>query len=269
MSKRNWHRWWKWGTIATATVLLVALAAGWLMFQHIPAWYHPLEIPPEQVQSVRDDFVGTFDRLSELLNTSPGPFEFRLRQDQVNAWLVSREQMWPESRRWLSPQLSDPQVIVDRSGVRLGATFRHGGVRSVLSAQFEVHADQGGVAVKLAGVSAGSLPMPRSKVRELLATIDARHWPAGRRGHGQVDDRPLPALAGLYEGIILPNGWIWQNGRRPFRITRLTCEPGEIVAIFEPLPRQVSRPSRRSEPADSSSDVIWNISPGSRPAGSR
>lgn len=266
MRKRNWQRWWKWGALAAATVLVVALVACWLMFQHIPAWYHPLEIPPEQVQSVRDDFVGTFDRLSELLNTSPGPFEFRLRQDQVNAWLVSREQMWPESRRWLPPQIADPQVIVDQGGVRLGATFRHGSVRAVLGARFEVHAGQGGVSVRLAGVSAGSLPVPGSKVRELLAMVDARNWPAGRRVHGQLDDRPLPALVGLYEGVIFPNAWIWQNGRQPFKITRFTCEPAEIVMTFEPLPRQASR---RSEPADSPSDAILRISPGSRPAGRR
>jgi hypothetical protein len=218
---------------------------------------------------VRDDFVGTFDHLSELLNTSPGRFEFRLRQDQVNAWLVSREQMWPESRRWLPPQITDPQVIVDRGGVRLGATFRQGSVRAVLSAQFEVHASQNGVALRLAGVAAGSLPVPRSKIRELLAMVDARNWPVGRRVHGQLDDRPMPALSDLYEGIVLPNGWIWQNGRRPFRITRITCESGEIVATFEPLPRQASRPSRRSEPSELTLDAVWRISPGSRPAGRR
>jgi len=211
------------------------------------------------VQAVRDDFVGTFDSLSEGLNKSRRPFDHHFSQDQINAWLASRERMWPNSRKWLPRSMSDPQVVIDREGFRLAVAYRHRSIRTVLNARFQAHADADGITVRLVRVAAGSFPMPSSRIRRLLAMMDARAWPAGRRVDSQLQDRPLPALRGLFEGVTFPNAWIWQNGKQPFRITRLRFEPGELVVTFEPLPRQIA---------------VWpgltgRNSPGSPPAGSR
>jgi hypothetical protein len=269
MRKRSWQRWLKWATITTAAVLVGGVVAAWLLFQYIPAWYHPLEVPPDEVQSVRDTFVSAFDRLSEALNTSAGPFEFELRQDQVNAWLSTREQMWPESRHWLPPGVTYPQVIFDRDTVRLAATFRHGSLQTVASAQLAIRADADGIHVKLLRVSAGSLPVPRSQVREFFRMVDRQNWPAGQRVRDQLGDRPLPALTGLYEGIIFPSGWIWQNGRLPFQVNQISCQPGKLILTLQPLPRQFDRSELSPSPATWDFTPIQRISPGSAPAGSR
>jgi len=240
-------------------VAAAGLGTAWMMFQHIPDWYHPLQVPPDRVQAVRDDFVVTFDSLSEGLNKSKRPFDYRFSQDQINAWLATRERMWPNSRKWLPRSMSDPQVVIDREGFRLAVAYRHRSIRTVLSARFQAHADADGITVRLVRMAAGSLPMPASRIRSLLAIVDARDWPAGSRVDSQLQDRPLPALSGLFEGVTFPNAWIWHNGKQPFRITRLRFEPGELVVTFEPLPRQVA-----GWPG-----VTGRNSPGSPPAGSR
>ena len=73
-----------------------------------------------------------------------------------------------------------------------------------------------------------------------MAALDAGPWPAGKRVRAQFGPEPMPALGGLFDGIVLPNAWILENGKQPFRITALTLEPGAIVVTFEPLRRHGS-----------------------------
>ena len=228
-------KWFKRIAIVSAAVALAALGAAWMMFQHIPNWYRPLQIPPEYEQAVRDDAAWTYESLNGGLNKSPRPFEHRFSQDQINAWLAMRERMWPNSRKWLPGSMSDPQVAIDAEGFRVAVTYRHRGVQTVLNALFQAHADTDRITLQLVRVAAGSLPMPPSQIQRLLARIDTRGWTLEKRVASQLQDHPLPALTGLFEGVRFPNAWIWDNGK-PFRITRLQCEPGELVVTFEPLP---------------------------------
>ncbi len=267
MTKRNWIRWWKWGTVALGTLLIGGVLVGWLMFQRIPGWYRPTELSTHQQGSAITSCINTFNGLGEGLNESPAPFEFRLTADQINAWLAVPIESWPEPYRYhLPPQLADPRVTISPDGLRVGVTFRQGSLQAVLVAHIEANARPDGVLLRLVGASAGALPVPKSRVRELLAAIDARHWPAGRTVRRQLEYRPMPRLAELYDGIVLPNAWIWVNGERPFRITNIAMKPGEMVFTLEPLARQAGV---KSEPADGSSIPIWHISPGSAPVGSR
>ncbi|HSW45516.1 MAG TPA: hypothetical protein VLM89_08090 [Phycisphaerae bacterium] len=268
MRKRNWKRFWKWATITTASALLLVAVAGWMLFQRIPDWYHPAEAHPDEAQSVRDDFTGTYNNLSIALNESSGPFEFRLRQEQVNAWLSARHEIWPEARHWLPREVSGPQVIIEPGGIRLAAALRHSSLQAVISVRLKVSADDAGITVRLLGAAAGSLPIPKSQTRQFLTMLDqGGNWPAGRRADGQLGDRSLPALGGLFDGVVFSNRWIWHNGRQPFKITRITCRPGELVLTFHPLPRQADRSSGSLRLMDFGS--TGDISPGSGPAGSR
>ena len=240
MAKGKTSRWAR----RIALILLLALAAvfavAWMMFQHIPAWYQPPVVPLDRLQAVRDDFVVTFDRLSEALNTSPSAFEFRLTQDQVNGWLAAREQIWPACRKWLPSFIEDPMLIIESDGLRLAAVLRRRSLRSVLSAKLSVHVDSGGLAVRLVDVAGGDLPLPKSEIRKLLADLETDAWPTGQRIPGQIGNRPLPPLGSVFEGIVLPNEWVWANGRQPFRVTRVVFEPGVAVLTLEPLSRQNS-----------------------------
>jgi len=237
---RRWRRWLRWSLLAGSLAALGAAAVGWLMFQHIPSWYRPAAIAPGDLQAVRDDLARTFDTLSGLLIHEDGPFEYRLTQDQINAWLAAREDIWPGSREWLPPTLSEPFVSLDADGLRLAATYRQGGLQAVVSLRLTARAEREGIIVRLTQVSGGSLGIPRSWVCEHLLALDAGAWPVGKRSRLQLAGDPLPPLSSLFEGIRLPHAWIWENGKQPFRIIDLQFEPGAGVITFEPLPREPS-----------------------------
>jgi len=241
MLKQKRTQWLKRIVIGLALLALAVLGTAWMMFQHIPDFYRPAQVPPEHEQAVRDNITATYDSLNIGLNESLQPFDHRFGQDQINAWLAMLERMWPNSRKWLPQTMSNPQIAIDPEGIRLAITYRYRDVRTVLSARFRASADKEGLALQLLGVYAGSLPMPNSQIRHLLSKIDTNALPVAKHGVIQIQDRSLPALASLFEGIRVPNTWMWENGEKPFRITRLKFEPGALVVTFEPLPHNTMR----------------------------
>lgn len=231
------RRWWRWGKVtvlAGAGLLLIALIAGWLMFQRIPDWYHPAALPPERFQAVRDDFVRTGDYLSERMATASGPFELRITQDQLNAWLTAREEMWPLSREWLPRELSDPYIRIEPSGLRLAGTLHWAGLRTVVSARLEVQSTASHLHVRLMDLSGGALPVPEGWVQELLRKADAGRGYADRQLRHAARGESLPPLDHLLEGIDLPNTWIWPEPRRIYRIDNIELRDGELVATIQP-----------------------------------
>lgn len=218
-------------------MLLTVCVAGWLLFQHIPAWYEPVEIAPERVQAVRDDLVHTFDTLSEALNETSEPFTCRLTADQINAWLATREEIWPQSRKWLPSFISSPHVAMTEDGLQVAVAFRQRGVRTILNAHLRVRADEEGIHVQLKRVAGGSLPLPPSWVREQLARVDEARYPAGQTVDGQLGGRTFPYLQNLFDGVVFPGAWLWANGKQPFRVRGLSFGDGFVEIRMEPLER--------------------------------
>jgi len=240
MGKKR-RRWWRWAVALGMALVAIALGVCWLMFQHVPTWYRPPMIAPAYHQRVRDDLQVTFDAVQETVQHETRPVEHRFTQDQINAWLAISEAIWPWSREWLPPGVSDPFVAIDEDGVRLAVTYRHGGIRTVMSARLEITAETSGIRVRLAEVSTGQLNVPRSWVREQLAELDEDAWPAGKRSDLQHGGGVLPEIEGLFDGVVFPDTWVWKYGDKPFRITDVRFEPGAIAITFEPLPRQEAR----------------------------
>ncbi|MHC4443889.1 MAG: hypothetical protein ACYTBZ_03200 [Planctomycetota bacterium] len=230
----------RWIWAALAAVIAVSLGTGWLMFQHIPSWYRPLQIPPANHQKIRDDLTYTYNQINVSINKSNHPFEYRLTQDQINAWLAIKEKIWPASRKWLPAQLTEPFISIDKDTIRLAATYRRGKLKTVLSAQLKAQANQKGILLRLLEVSGGSLNTPQAWVRKRLKKIDSNVWPAQKHPKYQYGNQKLPQLSQLYNGIMLPNAWVWQIGKRPFRIIGLKLENGAAVITFQPITRHPS-----------------------------
>jgi len=231
----------KWIVCLLAAAAVFCAAIGWLMFQHIPHWYRPPKIARAELQAVRDDMTATLDGLNESLVKSNEIFEYPLNQDQINAWLAIREEIWPGTRTWLPDSLSHPFIVIDPKGIRLAATYQHGKLSTVVSTRLNLKNVQDGLQVQISEVSAGSLPIPKSLLKNYLSKIDHTLWPAGKNVDIQYHREKLPPLSNLFQGIVLPDAWIWNS--RPFRIINVKLKPQEVVVTYEPLPRY--RSSRR------------------------
>ncbi len=231
------HRRWRWLLIGLPVLGMAVAITLWMMFQRVPAWYRPMAIAPGD-QRVKDDLSFASQRFSDMLVAMDRPFEYRLTQDQVNAWLAVREDIWPLSREWLPPELSDPFLRFDEQGVTLAVTWTGDGFSSVISARLSLQPAPGGISVRLVGVDAGALPVPEEWVRDALVKADRSGWPAGEKLKHQRSDTPLPRLANLPEGAVFPNAWVWWNGSVPFLVRDVRFEPGAVVATFERLPAQ-------------------------------
>ena len=238
MNQRSrWRRRLRWALLMATGGAVLGVLGLWLALQHVPAWYHPVEIAPEHLQEVRNDLAATQGTLNEQMLLARAPFEFRISEEQINAWLSAREDIWPLSREWLPPGVSDPLVRILPDGLRLSATVRHGWMQAVVTVWLELGADPTRVYARLLDVRSGSLPLPHAWVRHRLAAIR----PPSLRHDGQA--APV-SLDGLFDGISQPNSGVWTQPaalgqkavRRSFRVTALRLEAGAITVTIEPRP---------------------------------
>jgi len=232
---RHWRRRLRRILLIAGICLGATLVVLWFMFAHIPAWYRPATVLPADLQATKDDLVRTLQGFSDALMKSPGPFEYRLTQDSINSWLAARLDIWPLSRHWLPPDLSEPYVMLEQDAIRIAATYRASGIQTVASARFAVSGNRDGISVRLLELCGGSLPVPTGWLRQELAGLDRTVWPAGRTSRMQYSRQPLPPLASLLDEALFPGSWIWQPGqlKLPFWITSVKVSPGAIVFSIE------------------------------------
>ena len=223
--------WLKRLAITAAVLLVVAAGTGWLLFQHIPSWYRPVEVSPEAAVNVRTEFANMIDGVGGELNKGQGRFEYRFTQEQLNTWVAAREAIDPMTRKWLPSGLRDPMLVIEPDGVRLAVAARTGGIETVLGLKVRAKVEDGGIRLWLTDVSCGSLPVPQALIEEHLGKIDAA---VRNRSDGQ-NGRKVPPLTQLFEGVLLPNEWEWPNVRRRFRIADVRAEPGVLIFTLEPL----------------------------------
>jgi hypothetical protein len=228
---------WRWFVAGLGVLIVGGLVTGWLLFQHIPSWYQPMRIAPGDVQRVIDDMTRTYDTLSVALNETHGPFKFRLTQDQLNAWLTAREGVDPATRDWLPPALSDPMVLLEPDGTRLGATYNSGSLHAVVSAKLAVSADGQGVTARLKDISGGSLSLPGMVIRKGLRAFDKRIAPKLEEAGVSAPGRQRIRLNDLLDGVVLPNvAKLPPEGQR-FRVIDIRFEPGAVVLTLERIRR--------------------------------
>ena len=230
----RWRRRARLAGAAVAALSAIVLLVGWMLFQHIPDWYRPAVVGADEVEVVWADWLRAVDGLNEQMSLARGPFEWSVTESQLNHWLAIREAKWPLSREWLPASLSEPQIVVRDTGLRLGAVCQRESLRFVISADLWVGVVNDRIAVKLKNMSAGSLPLPESLVRQELAALDSGFL--RRHGAQPPSGEPLelPRLADLPGGITLPNRWVWWNPKRPFRVTGIRCTAGRISVTFSP-----------------------------------
>jgi hypothetical protein len=220
--------------VAVPILLVAALAAAWAAFRHIPSWYRPVYVPLEAEQDARDELGAAFTELSRGMGQGR-PFDFIVRQDELNRWLVARDRIWPASKRWIPEQIADPMIVFDRDEVRLAGTWRGPGPRTVLSVRFRVEMKDGRLRATVQSVRGGSLPVPLAVIKREIDRLE-RNW-------ADRNEPLMPeggSIVGAMEGAPLPNEIPWSQPKGKFRIESLSVAPGELRARLVPMVRRAA-----------------------------
>ncbi len=226
------------GAIALG-VTIVLLLVGWLSYRHIPSWYRPAYVPIEEEQAARDELGAAFTGLSRGMGQGE-PFDYTVRQDELNRWLVARERIWPASKRWIPEAIDDPVVVFRQDEVIVAGTWCGPGPRTVVSIHLRVEMDGDRLRAVVESVRGGSLPIPLGPIKQQLARLEQDR--SGR-------DRPLlpngTSIVDAIEGAPLPRDLPWSQPRGEFRIEALKVVPGELRVRLRPIPRRRSDSSHR------------------------
>lgn len=253
---RRWKRKFL-GWLFTAVVMLaIVLLAGYLAAVYRPGRYDPRPLSESQALAAEDFAV----KLSQdLYNNSylPQPFTIRLDQRAANDFLLLRDED-PLIQRLAqhAPQtLRKPQVSFSDKSVYVMGEVAAGGVASIITIALEfAAAENGQVRVRLAAVSLGALPVPRTALRGQLPRLERKLTRTQQRSRqyeqnddieGQerhlVDDLMMETLPGLAElvrtgQLTVPARFRATKDGRWLRVTQI--EVGEGFMTIEITPEE-------------------------------
>lgn len=243
MKRGTRRRWLRRMLIGGPIALLLALAVLWLALRHIPSWYRPVSVPPDELQRVRDTLADTFRSISDRM-VQGRPFEVTATDQMITEWLIARAHIWPDSESWLPPWLRDPVVVFRPGRVILAAHMDREEWESILSAHFSLEVVGDDVMVSLERIAAGSVPIPVTSVAGLLDTmvqsdrLDTDAMPEDlARAVRKL--RENGALSALSDGYRADGPFLWRNGNRPFYVRDVTIGEGWIRVRFDPVRKRV------------------------------
>lgn len=210
--------------VVVAMVLLL-LAGGGLTLGFAltwrPAWYRPASVDLARLRADKAALFKLQENISAALNAGRA-ITFELHEDQVNRWLAARAELKLLAEVDALP-LADPVVSFSPAGIRIASLVQRHGLALVLSARGQITPTGTQVVVTCDAVRLGALPVPRSWFWNALADF--------RR---TADPTNPPARPGA---IILPNEWLWPNGKRPFWLHEFECSDGRVRITLRPVPR--------------------------------
>lgn len=195
------------------SLVALGLAATWR-----PAWYQPAAVDYGRLREDKAALARLQDEISAALN-SGWPAQFEIREDQLNRWIVARDQLWPEAgdepAAW-----QDVQVELHGGVVRIGATVEYGGLRAVATLLCRASISGEGIEIYCDSCRLGLLPVPLGWLSSALAELQSE---------GDVLVSPLRGGT-----MLIRNDWVWPNGRRRCRLSEVRVVDGVATAVLEP-----------------------------------
>ncbi len=155
--------------IALLVVVALATPIGWSYYatQQVPTFYEvELRVEPE---SQRDASTEMFNNTVALVQNVKrrGAWEATFTQTQINGWLAV--DLKENHAHLLDDRVSEPRVALETGRATLAYQYKSSGISTVVSVSFDVYlAEPNVVAVRIAHVRAGSLPMPLKKVLKMI-----------------------------------------------------------------------------------------------------
>jgi len=232
-SQRRSSRRWRRRLSIIGFLLALGAVTLWLLFQHKPTWYEPVDLDRAALQRTQNDATLTADLVSDQM-VRGRPFEISLSDTQVTRWLTALPAMVPEAQMSWSASLSSPAVRFEPGRMRAGVVYSGSGWRSLMGLSLRVVGDDDEDVLRLAVESAslGSLPVPR------LVVANALKRPLERLLQQAADQELMPPIESvdqLYRGVPIRNRFVWPNGKRAFRVKRIRFEDHSVRISIEPI----------------------------------
>ncbi len=213
------RRWWPRVLIVLAIGLPVMAVVLVLGTTHRPGWYQPRGVDYGRLHEDKMSLAELQERISAAVNAGD-PVSFEISTEQLNRWIASRGEIWPEARADLGP-LIDPQVRISDGQVQIGARAERSGWGTVVSLTVRAKVLDQVIRVRCDGVHTGAWPVPIGWLWESVQSLAAKHadW-----------------LRSPERGVVLiRNEWVWPNGRRLCRLVELELAEGKIRVTLEPV----------------------------------
>jgi hypothetical protein len=253
------------------TLLALALFTCWLLARITPAWYRPLDPDDHNVDAAANRAQSLLAELHNAVDRiMSGPQRWAITQDEVNSLLAVKTAPPFDAtgkRGTLDPSrypLTDPYVVFSKDAVTLCARYAklpggdaQGGVASITFSVGTVPGEDGSVMglVKLSGVSAGHLPLPKSALQDRLnanssgISVLIRQLAQIDLGEREMKDLD-PVIQQMVRGAIdgRPFAMEYRSKGRSLAVKELKVEPGRLSVLLVPLPPAASAPVRALTP---------------------
>jgi hypothetical protein len=156
------------GTIVLASILLVALGAGYYAARQVRPFYEQaLQIEPAALEQGSRELESRATALYSDVK-QVGTWRAVFTAEQINGWLAT--QLAADLGKELPANLRDPRVAIGHDVFTLGFRTSSGGVETVVSVDASASITQdGAVAIRLIAVRAGALPLPVFQLADQLA----------------------------------------------------------------------------------------------------
>jgi len=222
-------------------VLLGVVSVGgvtlWMVFQHIPSWYQPVEVAQAQYQRVRDDLLSAEDHFTTELVAGES-FEYVLEDRKLNEWISTRHAIWAPAAKWVPEQIENPVIQFLPDQVAVAGLLRFGELKVIGSIHFSLDVVDDQIRVKLLQFQGGSLPVPGAWVVDLLLEyweeLGAKNLDELDVGGGIGNEEIAARIKQLPTGSLFPATMRWPNGKQDFTIRRIRTEEGRLVLTVHP-----------------------------------
>ena len=208
--------------MAALVLTLIGTIGLTLSLTRTPAWYRPVPVGGDELESVRRGLESLIAQFDDALRRSE-PFEIMIDQRVLSRWLAAREHIWPGIQRYVPSGVRWPVVAFESGRCRIGGLVTRGRVESVISAALVLSVQEDHIHVRLRDVRIGAAPVPAGVIR--------RGLDAGMDGRLVLDANKA---SDVFDGVIIENTFTWRNGRRRFHVEKIELSAGRFVARIVP-----------------------------------
>ena len=212
------------GQIALVLLLLLLITGGYLLWavNQVPPFYEELmaagiepSVRKAESKKFTQNTLALIDDVKQSRNWS-----HTFTQRQVNSWFI--EELDGKFSDLMPPEAKDPRVKITGDHILLGFQYKHSAWDGVVSLKVKPWVPEPNqLALEIASVKAGSLPVPLDEVlKKIQSNFESRGWRVEwRQKDGNevllVDFSNARKKRSVLKGIVLKDGSITVSGAKP------------------------------------------------------